>query len=248
MILVIPSIDLIDGESASVIEGDDNSRDVFNRISRDPMELCIHWRKENAKCLHIIDKDSINGTNNYLNANAILYLINSVDIPIQYSSDFANVEECKMLLDNGVYRVVLGELALIDPEGVAKLIEDYTPSRVVFQMSVDNGHIYFSKSKNYIKDIEFAKTVENLGGNRAIYSCARWKMGEQSPDYSYLSEFAEKSNLRITVLDGIHNTNDLLELNSLNDPRIDSCIIGTPLYENKFPCQAVWRMAEIESM
>lgn len=246
MILVIPLIELSDGESIIDICCNSENSDCYGKISHDPMLLAMLWRRENAKCLHIVDKDSFAGKNNFLNTNAIMYIIHCVDIPIQYSSQFSSVDECRMLLENGIYRVVIGELALNDPKGIAKLIEDFTPSRVAFQANVDNRFLYFQTLQKEMRNVDYAKYLSQLGANRLIYHCEKWEWNKVEPNYEYLAQFAEESNFKLTIMNGIFSSEHLLNLSKVNSGMIDSCVIGKPLYENVFPCQQIWRQAENE--
>ncbi len=244
MVLVIPSIELSEGESVSYIQDDERIENYYSGISRDPMTLAMFWRKENAKCLHIFDNDSTD--NNFLNANAVLYIINSVDIPIQYSSCFRSIEDCRLFLNNGVYRIVIDELAVSDPEGVRGLINEFTPSRISFRMLVEKGFVFLPASKRYMKEIDFARKVVELGGNRIVYSSTEWCKDCNSRNLLELAKFGEEMNLKITINNAITNSEQLLQLNNLPSKAIDSCILGEPLYDNQFPCQKIWRMAEVE--
>ncbi|HPN38518.1 MAG TPA: HisA/HisF-related TIM barrel protein, partial [Melioribacteraceae bacterium] len=53
-----------------------------------------------------------------------------------------------------------------------------------------------------------------------------------------------RTKLKITHSGGISGYKDLMEVQKLNSFGIDSVIIGRALYENKFPCQKIWRVAE----
>jgi phosphoribosylformimino-5-aminoimidazole carboxamide ribotide isomerase len=57
-------------------------------------------------------------------------------------------------------------------------------------------------------------------------------------------ELAKNTNLKITSAGGIGNYLHLKQLVDLNIPNIDSVIVGRALYENRFPCQAIWRDIE----
>lgn len=246
MVLVIPSIELSEGRCTRLICGEEGTEDFYKCLSEDPLALCHFWRRENAKSLHLFDYDSYNGLNNYLNINSILYIINQLDIPIQLSSDFSDTSECKLYLDNGVYRIFISELALMDPIGVSELIKEYTPSRVCFQAFTDNRYIFFPNTQQQLKDIEFAKFIKNLGGNRIAYNTLNNSQEKPPFDFNYLIKFAMDSGLKITISDGIYNSKDLLECPNVLKYGIDSVILGEELHNNSFPCQKIWRIIEAE--
>ncbi len=247
MILVIPSIEIAEGASTVEIRCDDENSEYFDKISSDPLLLSQLLRKENAKCLHIIDSDSFAKRNNLLNIVTTLYLTESIDIPIQYAARFSSIEECRVLLNSGVYRVVIdGDLVMDNPKSISKLISDFTPSRVAFQADVSSRFVYFHSMQKEMRIGDYIEYLSNLGANRAVYSCDKWRLKDDEPDYHFLEQLAEKNNFKITIADGITSFERLNNLKKLGSSRIDSCIIGKPLYENIFPCQKIWREAESE--
>ncbi len=64
------------------------------------------------------------------------------------------------------------------------------------------------------------------------------------PNIDAIREMALKTGLRITASGGVSGYRDLLKLAPLEQVGVDSIIIGKALYENKFPCQALWRDVE----
>lgn len=246
MILVIPSINLKKGICTSIISGQSGTESYYKDISENPVELCSLFRRENSKSLLIKDIDSFENEDNSLNMNAVLYICNTVDIPIQYDSDFKSVDECRMALESGIYRVIIRDLIFFDPEGVSELIKKYTLSRIAFGLEVENRKYYSKQLENYITDEKFIDTVIKLGGNRIYYNEKDWICKPDSADYELLSELANKYKIRITVVNGINTPQKLWEINNYKFKGIDSLVIGKPLYDNNFPCQIIWRFIEAE--
>ena len=246
MLLVIPEIQLRNGECTECILGEPGTQDLYRQISKNPDELCMLLRRENAKSIHILDVDSILNHDNNLNMNTILFLSQAVDIPIQVYSNFKSTDACKSLLDNGVYRIIIDELAFIDPNGVKTLINNYTPSRIVFYCYTKGGRIVFDKADKTVEAEEFAHYVRDLGGNRIIYGDEDWQRKDINPDIGKLKKFSSDTRMRITIANGIRTASQLWELNDMIKFGIDSVILGSALYNNNFPCQKIWRKIEAE--
>lgn len=245
MLLVIPSIEMIDGESSLCVSSEDKDKELYDALQANPLAMCKLFRRENSKALYIVDRDSLSGLNNYVNSNAILYLIDGVDIPIQVYSEFTNVEECRMFLNAGVYRVILGSLPFTDPVGVTKLIKEFTPSRVAFNFRVDTGFVYFQSVQKEMRDSSYATYIKSLGADRIIYSIEN----PVKNDYDILqdiSEFSKSTGLKITLQDMCSTSKQLLKLNEERFFGVDSLILGKALYDNNFPCQKIWRAIESE--
>src|SRR5689334_23059184 len=103
--LIIPAMELVQGKCTRLTEGVKGTKTFYSRLSANPRELAMLWRKENAKSLHITDRDSLNGDDNEANVAAIYEVVNMVDIPVELLSDFTTTEKCFEWLENGVFRL-----------------------------------------------------------------------------------------------------------------------------------------------
>ena len=64
------------------------------------------------------------------------------------------------------------------------------------------------------------------------------------PNLVYSKEVAEITGAKVTLSGGIRNKDELMDVQNLLPDNIDSVIVGRALYENRFPCQKLWRVAE----
>ncbi|MGA2296184.1 MAG: HisA/HisF-related TIM barrel protein [FCB group bacterium] len=246
MLLIIPSLSLHKGKCLFQIAGEKGTEGFYDKLSENPIELCKLWRKENAKTLHITDFDSFFEGGHEDNLNTILNLTQTVDIPITVLSDFKNVDECDNLIEKGVYRIAIFELALKDPEGVKALIEKYTTSRIVFFANVNDHKINFWHYGEELTEDKYISHLQALGANRLIYRDDKRFDSDLGPDYETLLNAATKSKMRITVFRSVTKPEHLWELQTYTHFGIDSVILGSPLYSNNFPCQKIWRLAEAD--
>lgn len=244
MILVIPSMRLVNGACANSIIGEQGTELLYSEYSENPLKLCGLWRRENARTLHLVDVDSFNGENSELNINAALYMSQDIDIPIQYYADFRSIAECKCLLDNGIYRVLISRLALEYPDSVRGLIAKYRSSRVSFCVVTQNNSVSFSNIGIKTDINEFAKLVKTIGGDRLVWGDTDWMDSDGLEFLEDAAQFAQSSGLKITLLNAANNPRQLWRLNELTRYGIDSVVMGKSLYENRFPCQAIWRKIE----
>jgi len=83
-----------------------------------------------------------------------------------------------------------------------------------------------------------------MGINRLIITDVERNGLMLGPNLELLKLVAEKVGIKITASGGISGYRDLISLLDLTSKGIDSVIIGRALYENKFPCQELWRIAE----
>ncbi len=243
MLLIIPAIELVEGKCAVKIKSDDGTSFFYERLTRRPEELCMLWRRENAKTLHITDLDS-NYRKDYNNFDAIIFLSEAIEIPFQALARFQSVKECEYLLDSGVYRIAFAELLIADPRGIKYLVEKYGPSRIVLFVSANNRMANFSSFRNYCSDIELVKEAAALGVKRIIYGDEGWEKSGSGVNIETIKDVYEKTKVKITVFGGVPNSEKLIELNDAAKYGVDSVVIGKALYDNVFSCQKIWRKAE----
>ena len=243
MLLVIPALQLIDGHCSLTINGEKGTESLYAGLSERPSELCRLWRRENAKTIHITDYDSFYSKADS-NVDSIILLAESVDIPFQVLANFRSVEECEYLLDNGIYRIILGELTLIDPEGSSRLIEKYSTSRVVGYVDSRKGNVSFDRFRKTFLELEFTQYLKGVGFKRILYKEEDWLNEEKGVNIDKLVKIAIECEMKITLFDAVCNAEQLWALNELIKYGIDSLVIGQALYNNNFPCQKIWRMIE----
>ena len=75
--------------------------------------------------------------------------------------------------------------------------------------------------------------------------CDIFKNGTlEGPNIKLSKEIAEITGVKVTHAGGIRNKDELLDIQKLVPSGVDSVIVGRALYENRFPCQKLWRVAE----
>lgn len=248
MILVMPLIKLAEGAGTIKIKCLPEFEEYFCRISEDPLLLAKLWRKENAKCIHIVDTDSFDQNYSDINSTVAVFIAESIDIPVEFSSEFSDIEQCRAILNSGVYRIVLNELAISDPFNVRKLVQEFTPSRVAFFCKLVDGMVHFPISNLRYNIPDYLKLIKNFGGDRIIFYDETSLSKNEDYSFNLIEQIGKTFGIKITLYEGITSSKSLIELKNLNTQYIDSTIIGIPLYQNIFPCQNIWREAESQKI
>ncbi|HYF01894.1 MAG TPA: HisA/HisF-related TIM barrel protein [Patescibacteria group bacterium] len=246
MLLVIPAIELRDGVCLRCIQGEPGMEQLYSALKTHPEELVKLWRRENSKTIHITDVNAIETHDLETNVEMIAQIVRSVDIPVQLFSACATIDECEFWLENGIYRIILSVLPFKNGEKVTKLIQKYTPSRVVMGIRANNGNISGHPAFPEMKVDDCVIFARSLGFKRIVYTDVSWEGKLSGPDISVLKSIAENTGLRVTAAGGVASPEHLWALQALEPFGVDSVVIGRALYENRFPCQKIWRLAEAE--
>lgn len=240
MLLIIPAIEIKGGKCVQMVQGVEGF--VY---SDDPIESCKLWRKENAKSLHVTDVDgAIAG--HLVNFDVIKQMVKTIDIPIELGGGLRTFNEVKKAFDGGVYRVVIGTMLIENPDEAKRVLDTYGANKVVLGIDGRNRTVQIKgmTEESGLTPITVALNAKQMGFRRVIYTDMLLDGTMRGPNIPALMSLAEKTGMKITASGGVSGLNDLLKVQELEPFGVDSVIIGRALYENKFSCQAIWRLCE----
>ena len=125
--IIYPAIDIRKGRCVRLTEGDFARETVFGD---DPGAMAERWQKEGASYLHVVDLDgALAGCP--VNTTAIAEILLRSSIPVQLGGGIRNQDAVEKLLEMGVARVILGSIAVREPELVKALCKEYREKIVV---------------------------------------------------------------------------------------------------------------------
>lgn len=242
--LIIPAIEIHDSRCLRTIQCDPGADTQV--YSNDPVQMALLWRRENAKVLHVLDREGLyNGS--MMNRESIIAAVRTVEIPAQLISCFADAEECETWLRGGIYRIFLHDLIRNDPDGVKRLLAEFGPSRVCAAAITRDGHISPTwRDIEQIDMIEFAMAAKGLGITRIFFTDRNYEGVLRGPNFDELRRLAAETRLQVTAAGGVATVEHLWLLQEMESMGVDSVVIGRAFYENCFPCQQLWRDIEIE--
>ncbi|NQW29663.1 MAG: hypothetical protein HQ472_04040 [Ignavibacteria bacterium] len=243
-LLIIPSIDLVDGHCARCIVGEPGTEQLYSEISGHPVELAQLWRRENAKCIHVTDIDSFMNRDSAANIAVVGLMQQAVDVPIEFVSFQTSTEPLIKLLESGVYRVAINASLYTEPDAVRQMLETYGVSRIVFGVRAHGGQVDLGPEVGLVSDEEFISRAHKIGGTRIIYTERDWEGTLSGEDFETIKRIADVAPMRITMAGGIASPQHLWELQDNAPKNVDSVVIGRAMFENRFPCQKIWRMVE----
>ena len=243
MALVIPAIDLRDGRCVQLHQGDYEEETVY---FENPVKMAKLWRVQNARTLHIVDLDAARGDENN-NRPVIRKICDALDIPIQLGGGIRSLEQIEEALEMGVYRVILGTAAVRNPDLVEEAIDRFSSNRIVVGIDARDGEVRVQgwTEGSGLDAVEFAKDMEERGVRRIVYTDISRDGTMSGPNVdAYRTMGTHLSKAKITASGGIGGYDDLLSIQTLQPYGVDSVIVGTALYENRFPCQQFWAWHE----
>ena len=133
-----PAIDIKNGKCVRLLFGDMNKETIYNN---DPLDQANWFVDQGAEWLHIVDLDgAVKG--DQVNKNSILKILKTLQnsVKIQIGGGIRSQENIDFWLDNCVDRVILGTLALENPNFINNLSQQYF-KKIIIGADVRNGMI-----------------------------------------------------------------------------------------------------------
>jgi len=242
-LLVIPAIDIKNGKCVRTVQGIPEL-DCYE-YGNNPVEMAKIWRAENAKMIHVKDFDGAHEQSKR-NYKVIEEICSSVVIPVEFAGGIRSLHDADEIMKTGIIRIVINTMAIENKNEFIKVIEKYGPNKIVISLDVLGEELLVRgrSKKAGIHFRTFSKEMVETGVNRFIV-CDITRNGTQlGPNINLSKEIAEMTGAKVTHAGGVRNKDELMDIQNLIQSGVDSVIVGRALYENRFPCQKLWRVAE----
>lgn len=233
--LIIPAIDLKDGQAVRLFKGDYNQKTVY---SDKPEELAQGFEAMGAKLLHVVDLDGAKD-GECINLETIKKIKQSTSMQIELGGGIRNLETVALYLDEvGIDRVILGTAAINDPEFLKAAINTYGPEKIVVGVDVKNGYVSTSGwlETSDVPYLEFIKELEKLNVKYIVATDISKDGTLQGPNFDMYQQIAETSKINFVVSGGIKDAQNIKDAASKD---YYACIVGKAYYEGKVDLKEV---------
>lgn len=224
--IIFPAIDIKDNKCVRLTQGDFDKVTIY---SEDPLKMAKKWEDEGAKFLHLVNLDGARD-GGLVNKELIENIVKNINIPLQVGGGIRNVEKAKYLLDLGVNRVILGTLAIENPELVKELLDLYGNRRIVVGIDAKNGKVATRgwEVVSQVDSIELCKELEAMGLKTIVYTDIGKDGMLEGPNFPIYEKLLKETNLQIVVSGGVSSMEDIEKLKNLNPYGV---IIGKAFYD-----------------
>jgi len=225
-----PAIDLRGGQVVQLIQGDFDRERVHGD---DPVAVAQAFVAAGAPWIHTVDLDAAR-TGESLNRHLIAAIAAAVDVPVQAGGGVRSAEAAAALADVGVARVVLGTLALEDPDLVATIA-----SRQPVALGLDvRGREVAVRGWAQGSGVEWPEALRRLadaGAEAVVVTQIEVEGLMIGADTGGLAEVLAATELDVIASGGVGTLADLLSLDEVvgGGRRLAGAIVGTAIYEGR---------------
>jgi phosphoribosylformimino-5-aminoimidazole carboxamide ribotide isomerase len=227
---IYPAIDIKGGNCVRLLQGDFEKETVYGNT---PFQMAKNFQQNGAKWIHIGDLDGAKD-GKPVNRASVIKCAKNLKVNIQVGGGIRTEADIVHYLENGINRVILGSLAITQPEFTAEMIRKYGET-IVISVDVKDEYVatdgWINKSK--LKAIEVGKAFADAGAETFIYTYITTNGTLAGPSFDTLEEFASEIPKNIIAAGGISTLDDLRGLKALAKKGISGAVVGKAFYENR---------------
>jgi phosphoribosylformimino-5-aminoimidazole carboxamide ribotide isomerase len=225
--ILYPAIDLKDGQCVRVVHGDFATATVFNE---NPAAQAVTWVKAGFEWLHVID---LNGSaeGHAVNTDAVEAILNAVSIPVQLGGGIRTLANVEGWIEAGVSRVILGTIAVRDPELVKTAAREW-PEQVAVSVDVRKGKVAV---QGWLEDsgldaLTVARRFEDVGVSALIITDIDRDGALMGFNVEAFGQIADAVSIPVIAAGGLANVTDIEKLRARKGVPIAGAVLGRALY------------------
>lgn len=225
--IVYPAIDLKDGKCVRLYKGDMKAATVYNE---DPLSQVKTFEEAGFSHLHLVD---LNGAveRRSVNIGIVRELLKNSKMKVQLGGGIRDLDRIERWLSVGVDRIILGTVAVRNPDLVLEACGHF-PGKIVVAIDARNGKVALSgwTENTDIEVTDLVKKFENAGVASVIYTDINRDGTGQGLNVDSTKLLASATSIPVIASGGVASLKDL-EL--VRDAGLAGVIVGTAMYDGR---------------
>jgi len=240
-VILFPAIDLKGGKCVRLYKGDMAQATVFNDS---PGDQAAQFVKAGARWIHVVDLDGAFAGKS-VNADAVRAILKNANVPVQLGGGIRDDAAIASWLDAGVTRVILGTIALKDPDFVKRACKKF-PGKIVVGIDARGGHVAVQgwAETSDMKAVDLARKFEDSGVAAIVYTDIDRDGAMQGPNVDATVAMAKAVSIPVIASGGVSSLDDLATLKRHAKDGIAGVISGRALYDGRIDLGAAIALLE----
>ncbi|HUQ36985.1 MAG TPA: 1-(5-phosphoribosyl)-5-[(5-phosphoribosylamino)methylideneamino]imidazole-4-carboxamide isomerase [Aestuariivirga sp.] len=237
--ILFPAIDLKDGQCVRLKLGDMEQATIFND---NPAAQAKSFEAEGFEWLHLVD---LNGAfeGRPVNGRAVEEILKTISIPMQLGGGIRDLATIEHWLSRGVTRVILGTIALRNPDIVREACKEF-PGEIVVGIDAKAGHVAvegWGKSSS-LTAIELGKRFEDVGVSAIVFTDIDRDGILKGINFEKTLELANSVNIPLIASGGLASIKDVERLLEPDCAILEGAISGRAIYDGRLDPKAALKL------
>jgi len=236
-VILYPAIDLKDGQCVRVVHGDFDTATVFNDS---PGEQAKAWADAGFHWIHVVD---LNGSaeGRAVNAAAVEAILEAVSIPVQLGGGIRSLADIERWIEAGVSRVILGTVAVREPEVVREAAKAW-PEQIAVSVDVRAGKVAVQgwTEGTDLDALSVARRFEDAGVGALIVTDIDRDGTLAGFNVDVFGRVADAISIPLIAAGGLASVDDIARLKARRGTPIAGAVLGRALYNGAIvPAEAL---------
>lgn len=223
--IIFPAIDIMDGKPVRLLRGD---FDTAEQVAEDVLTTAKQFARVGCTWVHMVDLDG-SLQKKPVNTDPILQVVEHAPLKVEVGGGIRTMEDIAFYLDRGVDRVILGSVALKNPELVQQAVDAYG-DKIAVGIDAKQGMV---ATEGWTEDsqmdfIDLAKAMEKMGVATIIYTDIGRDGTLSGPDVQGLDRLNKAVSCNVIASGGVTTITDILVM---KDKKMYGTICGKCIYK-----------------
>lgn len=223
--IIFPAIDIMDGKPVRLLRGNFATAE---QVAEDVLTTAKQFARVGCTWVHMVDLDG-SLQKKPVNADPILQVVEHTPLKVEVGGGIRTMEDIAFYLDRGVDRVILGSVALKNPELVRQAVDAYG-DKIAVGIDAKQGMV---ATEGWTEDsqmdfIDLAKAMEKMGVATIIYTDIGRDGTLSGPDVQGLDRLNKAVSCNVIASGGVTTITDILVM---KDKKMYGTICGKCIYK-----------------
>ncbi len=223
--IIFPAIDIMGGKPVRLYKGEFSTA---QRVAEDALETARQFQKAGAEWIHMVDLDG-SLKKERVNTDVFLSVAQNTDLKVEVGGGIRTLDDIEFYVTHGVERVILGSVALKNPQLVREAVNLFTGEKIVVGIDAKHGYAaaegWTESSDVYFT--ELAKQMEDIGIKTIIYTDISKDGTLSGPNIKQLTELNNAVSCNVVASGGVTDLNDII---ALRNEGLYGAICGKSIY------------------
>jgi phosphoribosylformimino-5-aminoimidazole carboxamide ribotide isomerase len=239
---IYPAIDMLGGKCVRLIQGDYNQETVYGDS---PFEMAERFVNEGAEWIHMVDLDGAKDGKR-VNNSFVIKVAKELPARVQIGGGIRTKEDIEHYLNNGVDRVIIGSIAVSQPDLVKEWLTIYG-DKLAIGLDAKDGYVatHGWLETSEVKAIQLGKEFADAGAETFIFTDIATDGMLSGPNIQAVKELAQQTGKKVIASGGVSSLKDLTMLKKYASSGVGGAIVGKAIYTGKVSIQQA--MEEVRS-
>lgn len=228
---IYPAIDMRGGKCVRLLQGDYNQETVYGDS---PFDMAKSFADAGAEWIHMVDLDGAKDGKR-VNDRFVIEAAQKLDAKVQIGGGIRTEEDILHYLNNGVSRVIIGSVAVSNPEFAIEMIQKYG-EKIAIGLDAKDGYVatHGWLDTSSVTAVELGKRLAEAGAATFIFTDIATDGMLSGPNLLAVEKLAVETGKSVIASGGVSELADLRALKELVGKGVSGAIVGKAIYEGRF--------------